>query len=47
MNMMLHKVSAHYQRLNNGDSLSADWPTDEPTNFDAVVMNPIFFKVVC
>ena len=40
MNMMLHKVSAHYQRLNNGDSLSADWPTDEPTNFDAVVMNP-------
>lgn len=40
MNMMLHRVPAHYQRLNNGDSLSVDWPTDEPTNFDAVVMNP-------
>lgn len=40
MNMMLHKVTAQYQRLNNGDTLSADWPVDEPTNFDAVVMNP-------
>lgn len=40
MNMMLHKVPSAYQHLNNGDTLSADWPTDEPTNFDACAMNP-------
>lgn len=40
MNMMLHKVPSHYQRLNTGDTLAADWPDQEPTNFDAVVMNP-------
>lgn len=40
MNMMLHRVLSQYQHLHNGDTLSADWPTDEPTNFDAVVMNP-------
>ena len=36
MNMMLHRVPGR----RNGDTLDADWPTDEPTNFDAVVMNP-------
>lgn len=40
MNMMLHKVPAQFQHLRNGDTLDTDWPTDEPTNFDAVVMNP-------
>lgn len=40
MNMMLHRVPGVNQHLRNGDTLDADWPTDEPTNFDAVVMNP-------
>lgn len=40
MNMMLHRVPGAHQHLRNGDTLDADWPTDEPTNFDAVVMNP-------
>lgn len=40
MNMMLHRIPAENQHLRNGDTLDADWPTDEPTNFDAVVMNP-------
>ena len=40
MNMMLHRVPGKNQHLRNGDTLDADWPTDEPTNFDAVVMNP-------
>ena len=40
MNMMLHRVPASNQHLRNGDTLDLDWPTDEPTNFDAVVMNP-------
>lgn len=40
MNMMLHRVKESHQHLRNGDTLDADWPTDEPTNFDAVVMNP-------
>lgn len=40
MNMMLHKVPAEFQHINNGDTLSADWPTDEPTNFDACALNP-------
>ena len=40
MNMMLHKVPSQFQHLRNGDTLDTDWPTDEPTNFDAVVMNP-------
>ena len=40
MNMMLHGVSNPRQHLNNGDTLDADWPTDEPTNFDLVLMNP-------
>ena len=40
MNMMLHRVPSSHQHLRNGDTLDADWPTDEPTNFDAVVMNP-------
>lgn len=40
MNMMLHRVPPEYQHLNNGDTLSTDWPVEEPTNFDACAMNP-------
>lgn len=40
MNMLLHNVPIPHQHLHVGDTLDADWPTEEPTNFDAVVMNP-------
>lgn len=40
MNMILHGVDVANQHLNNGDTLDSDWPTEEPTNFDAVLMNP-------
>lgn len=40
MNMILHNVPFQYQHFRNGDSLGDDWPTEEPTNYDAVVMNP-------
>lgn len=40
MNMMLHGVDPMNQHFHNGDTLDADWPSEEPTNFDVVVMNP-------
>lgn len=40
MNMILHGVSTANQDLHNADTLDQDWPTEEPTNFDAVLMNP-------
>ncbi|MBO6245722.1 MAG: type I restriction-modification system subunit M [Anaerovibrio sp.] len=40
MNMFLHGISPENQKLRNGDTLDADWPTDEETEFDAVTMNP-------
>lgn len=40
MNMVLHGVAMENQHLSNGDTLDADWPTTEPTNFDGVLMNP-------
>lgn len=40
MNMILHGVDVANQHLHNGDTLDADWPIEEPTNFDAVLMNP-------
>lgn len=40
MNMILHGVDVANQHLHNADTLDQDWPTDEPTNFDAVLMNP-------
>ncbi|CAH0415879.1 type I restriction-modification system subunit M [Periweissella fabaria] len=40
MNMMLHGVDAANQHLSNGDTLDVDWPSEEPTNFDGVMMNP-------
>jgi len=40
MNMILHNVPFQYQHFRNGDTLGADWPTEELTNYDAVCMNP-------
>lgn len=40
MNMFLHGIHPENQHLRNGDTLDADWPTDEETEFDAVTMNP-------
>ena len=40
MNMMLHDVPLNSQHLSLGDTLGPDWPTQQPTNFDAVMMNP-------
>lgn len=40
MNMFLHHVRPENQHLRNGDTLDADWPVDEETEFDAVLMNP-------
>ncbi|WP_262316367.1 type I restriction-modification system subunit M [Lacticaseibacillus parakribbianus] len=40
MNMMLHDVPVSNQHLNLGNTLGTDWPSDEPTNFDIVTMNP-------
>lgn len=40
MNMILHNVPIENQFLRNADTLDEDWPVDEPTNFDGVMMNP-------
>ncbi|CQR24370.1 type I restriction-modification system, M subunit [Streptococcus varani] len=40
MNMILHGVPVENQHLHNADTLDEDWPTQEPTNFDGVLMNP-------
>lgn len=40
MNMILHGVDTANQHLSNADTLDQDWPTEEPTNFDGVLMNP-------
>ena len=40
MNMILHGVPIENQFLHNADTLDEDWPTQEPTNFDGVLMNP-------
>ena len=40
MNMIIHGVSSTNQHLRNADTLDKDWPSDEITNFDAVMMNP-------
>lgn len=40
MNMLLHGVSVNRYTLSNGDTLDEDWPQDEPTDFDGVLMNP-------
>ena len=38
--MFLHGVDPENQTLRNADTLDADWPTDEETDFDLVLMNP-------
>ena len=40
MNLFLHGVLPENQHLRNGDTLDADWPTEEETEFDVVTMNP-------
>lgn len=40
MNMFLHGIAPENQKLRNGDTLDADWPTDEETDFNMVLMNP-------
>ena len=40
MNMFLHRVHPENQHLRNVDTLDADWPTDEETEFDVVTMHP-------
>jgi len=40
MNMFLHGVAPDNQHLEKGDTLDADWPTGEETEFDMVLMNP-------
>ncbi len=40
MNMFLHGIAAENQKLRNGDTLDGDWPTDEETDFNMVLMNP-------
>lgn len=40
MNMFLHGIAPENQHLHNADTLDADWPTTEETEFDMVVMNP-------
>lgn len=40
MNMFLHGIAPENQVLRNGDTLDADWPTTEETEFDMTVMNP-------
>ncbi len=40
MNMIIHGVSATNQHLHNADTLDKDWPADEVTDFDAIMMNP-------
>ncbi len=40
MNLILHGVDHGRMNLKNGDTLDSDWPTEEPYQFDSVVMNP-------
>lgn len=40
MNMFLHGIAPENQKLRNGDTLDEDWPVEEETDFDMVLMNP-------
>lgn len=40
MNMILHDVPVDNYTIRNADTLDDDWPTEEPTDFDTVLMNP-------
>lgn len=39
MNMIIHGIAATNQHLRNADTLDRDWPSDEVTTFDGVMMN--------
>ena len=38
--LFIHGVVPANQKLHHGDTLDADWPTDEETDFNMVLMNP-------
>ena len=40
MNMFLHGIAVENQHLRHGDTLDEDWPTEEETDFNMVLMNP-------
>lgn len=40
MNCILHQIPSQYQKFRRGDTLDKDWPSDEPTTFHGVMMNP-------
>ena len=40
MNMFMRGIAPENQNLRNADTLDADWPTGEETEFDMVLMNP-------
>ena len=40
MNMFLHGIAVENQNLRHGDTLDEDWPTEEETDFNMVLMNP-------
>lgn len=40
MNMFLHGIIPENQKLRNGDTLDEDWPIEEETDFNMVLMNP-------
>ena len=40
MNMFLHGIVPENQNLRNADTLDGDWPTDEETDFNMLLMNP-------
>lgn len=40
MNMFLHGIIPENQKLRNADTLDEDWPTEEETDFNMVLMNP-------
>lgn len=40
MNMFLHGIVPGNQKLRNADTLDGDWPADEETDFNMVLMNP-------
>ena len=42
MNMFLHGITPENQVLRNGDTLDGDWPTGEETDFNMVLMNPLY-----
>ena len=42
MNMFLHGIVPDNQHLRNGDTLDGDWPTEEETDFNMVLMNPTY-----